>query len=208
MRVMKPKIKDQSYLTIEDGEELIGAIKKFAEKEDIRAGTIEGIGGCKKLVAGYVDVDSTGTPNVPTEFKQETVFNHTPIGFTSGAEFKTPERMPYEDILFSGDISVTKKEDGTINGRVVHIHLGYGGANTGPRGVAYTPEAYSGKGHEHYHGRAEPDGKVVHVLEAVIGPYANVGITAYDGEFVREMNPKTKVSEIMRFEPALHIPRS
>lgn len=132
--------------------------------------------------------------NVPTEFEKEEVFDH--MKDPAQYDFKTPDRMPYEDVVFNGDISVTKKEDGTIKDRVVHIHLGYGGANTGPRGVL----GGRGAGYTHFHAYAEPDGKVVHVLEAIIGPYANVGITSYDGEFVRELNPKTNVSEIMRLE--------
>lgn len=201
MKQMELTPKKTYMLKFEDGEDIVGAIKKFAEDEDIRAGTIDfALGGVKTLVAGYVDVDITGTPKLPTHFIEEVVFDLS----KSGTVYETPGNMPYKDVLFAGDISIVKKEDGTVKDRVVHIHLSEGGPKT--EGITSVPKgirggAFSG-GDSHFHNTESGDGdyKTVHVLRAIVGPYADAKITSYEGSLVREINPKTRVSEIMRLE--------
>lgn len=198
MKQMELTPKKVYMLKFEDGEDIVGAMKKFAEEEDIQAGTIEGgLGGLTKLVAGYVDVDITGTPKLPTHFTEEVVFDLS----NSDKIYETPGNMPYKDVLFAGDISITKNEDGTIKDRIVHIHLSEGGPKTeGITGLPKKFRVFGKETHNHNTGAVDGDYKTVHVLKAIVGPYADAKITSYEGSLVREINPKTKVSEIMRLE--------
>ncbi len=216
MKAMELKTRKQYLLKLEAGDEIVTAIKKFAEKEDIRAGTIDfGLGGFTKLVAGYVDVDEDGKAKLPTHFTEEKVFDLSPkYDYGSGCwpsprafekhlrrPYKTPDNMPYKDVLFAGDISIVKKEDGTTD-RVVHIHLSEGGPRL--RGLTEDALTLKGLGGDHFHNTVPIEGehKTVHVLKGVVGPYADAKITSYKGSLVREINPETKVSEIMRYEPS------
>lgn len=224
MKAMELQTKKQYLLKLEAGDEIVAAIKKFAEEKDIRAGTIDfGLGGFTKLVAGYVDVDEDGTAKLPTHFTEEEVFDLTPK-YDSGSgcwpspgafekhlrqPYETPDHMPYKDVLFAGDISIVKKKDGTMD-RVVHIHLSEGGPTMDqgtPRLHGFTSDATSlkafGGDHEHHtYYSVGGEHKTAHVLNGLVGPYADVKITSYKGSLVREINPETKVSEIMRYEPS------
>jgi len=51
------RFNDTYVLRLEKGEEIVSSLKKFCEKENIKLGSIEGLGATNHLVVGLFDLD-------------------------------------------------------------------------------------------------------------------------------------------------------
>lgn len=100
--------------------------------------------------------------------------------------------MPYYDNLLIGDFSSTIDKEGSYQ-PVIHAHLVVG---------SYEEEVHVGRSNPLVHMHTGTPTMVIHVNRGTkAGPYTDIMVDIFEEALVRELNPKTNVSEIMRVEP-------